>query len=64
MQRVNNDIHVIECILSTFPFDANTVRRKILSVNTDHLDSESTAGDMYSSQYEKGGEETYGVNGV
>ena len=22
VQRVNNDIHVIECILSTFPFDA------------------------------------------
>ncbi len=40
VQRVNNDIHVIECILSTFPFDANTVRRKILSVNTDHLDNQ------------------------
>lgn len=39
VQRINNDIDEINSILSTFPFDAETARRKILSVNAEHLDN-------------------------
>ncbi len=39
VQRINNDIDEIDSILSTFPFDAETARRKILSVNAEHFDN-------------------------
>lgn len=39
VKKINDDIDEINSILSTFPFDAETARRKILSVNAEHLDN-------------------------
>lgn len=39
VQKINHDIDEIDSILSTFPFDIETARQKIISINVEHIDN-------------------------
>lgn len=39
VQKINHDIDEINSILSTFPFNIDAARQKILSINAEHIDN-------------------------
>lgn len=39
LQKINNDISEITCILSTIPFNIEAARQKVISINNEHLEN-------------------------